>query len=81
MRPLFIRIFALAMLTNSILAFGASSPCKDEKASACPAPAASASQTTDDEHCAKKTKKEKKMNKKSDQQKQDDDYPGYGVFG
>jgi ribosomal protein L12E/L44/L45/RPP1/RPP2 len=80
MRPLFIRIFALAMLTNSMLAFGASSPCKDEKASACPAPAASASQTTD-EHCAKKTKKEKKMKKKSDQQKQDDNYPGYGVFG
>jgi len=80
MRPLFIRIFALAMLTNSILAFGASSPCKDEKTCACPALAASASQT-DDEHCAKKTKKEKKMKKKSDQQKQDDDYPGYGVFG
>jgi len=81
MRPLFIRIFALAMLTNSILAFGASSPCKDDKTSACPAPAASAPQTNDDEHCAKKLRKEKKMKKKKDQQKQDDDYPGYGVFG
>lgn len=80
MKPLFIRIFALTMLTNSILAFGASAPCKDEKAPACPAPAASAPQTNDDEHCAKKMKKEKKM-KKSDQQKQDDNYPGYGIFG
>lgn len=81
MRLLLIRIFALAMLTNSILAFGASSSCKDEKMPACPAPAASATQTNDDAHCAKKTKKEKKMKKKSDQQKQDDNYPGYGVFG
>lgn len=81
MKLLFIRIFALAVLTNSILAFGASSPCKDEKTSACLAPAASAPQTNDDEHCAKKMKKEKKMKKKSDQQKQDDNYPGYGVFG
>jgi len=81
MRPLFIRIFALAMLTNSIMAFGANAPCKDEKATACAAPAASASQTTDDEHCAKKMKKDKQMKKKSDQQKQDDDYPGYGIFG
>lgn len=83
MRPLFIRIFTLAVLTNSILAFGASSPCKDEKTSACPAPAASTPQTNDDEHCAKKMKKEKKMKmkKKGDQQKQDDNYPGYGVFG
>lgn len=82
MRPLFIRIFALTMLTNSILAFGASSPCKDEKMPACPAPAASTSQTNDDEHCAKKMmKKEKKMKKKSDPEKQDENYPGYGVFG
>ena len=81
MRTLFIRIFALAMLTNSILAFGASSPCKDEKASACPAPAASAPQTNNDEHYAKKMKKEKKMKNKSDQQKQDDNYPGYGIYG
>lgn len=81
MRLLFIRIFALAMLTNSVLAFGASSPCKDEKMSACPAPAAGTSQTSDDEHCAKKMKKEKKTKKKGEQQKQDDNYPGYGVFG
>ena len=81
MRSLFIRIFALAMLTNSILAFGAGSPCKDEKTTACPAPAVSAPQNNDDEHCAKKMKKEKKMKKKNDQQKQDDNYPGYGIFG
>jgi hypothetical protein len=82
MRLLFIRIFALAILTNSILAFGASSPCKDEKMPACPAPAASAPQTNDDEHCAKKMKKEKQMKKKkSDQEKQDDNYPGYGIYG
>jgi hypothetical protein len=81
MRPLFIRIFALAMLTNSILAFGASSPCQDEKASACPVPAANTPQTNDDEHCAKKMKREKKTKKKSDPQKQDDNYPGYGIYG
>ena len=81
MGPLFIRIFASAILANSLLAFGASSPCKDEKKTACPAPVASAPQTSDDEHCAKKMKKEKKMKKKSDQQKQDDNFPGYGVFG
>lgn len=81
MKPLLIRIFALAMLTNSILAFGASSPCKEEKTSACPAPVASAPQTNDDEHCAKKMKKEKKTKKKNDQQQQDDNYPGYGIFG
>lgn len=81
MRLLFIRIFALTMLTNSILAFGANSPCEDKKMPACPVPAASAPQTNDDEHCAKKTKKEKKAKKKGDQQKQDDNYPGYGVFG
>ena len=81
MRLLFIRIFALAMLTNSVMAFGASSPCKDEKMPACPAPAASTSQTSDDEHCAKKMKKEKKTKKKGDQQKQDDNYPGYGIYG
>jgi hypothetical protein len=51
------------MLTNSILAFGASSPCKDEKTSACPAPVASASQTTDDEHCAKKNEEGKENEK------------------
>jgi hypothetical protein len=81
MKLLFIRIFALAILTNSILAFGASAPCKDEKVSDCPTPAASATQTNGDERCANKTKKEKKMKKKSDQQKQDDNYPGYGIYG
>ena len=80
MKPWFIRIFASAMLTHSILAFGAGSPCKDEKMPACPAPVASAPQTSDDEHCAKKVKKEKKVKKKRDPEKQDN-YPGYGVFG
>ncbi|HET8888573.1 MAG TPA: hypothetical protein VFQ41_06690 [Candidatus Angelobacter sp.] len=81
MKPWFIRIFASAILANSLLAFGASAPCEDKKMPACPVPAASAPQTNDDEHCPKKMKKEKKIKKKTDQQKQDDNYPGYGVFG
>jgi ribosomal protein L12E/L44/L45/RPP1/RPP2 len=81
MKPWFIRIFASAILANSLLAFADSSPCKDKKMAACPAPAASAPLASDDDHRHKRMKKEKKMKKKNDQQKQDDNYPGYGVFG
>ena len=82
MKSLFIRIFALAVLTNSILAFGASSPCKDEKTPVkCPPTAASSPQSTEDQHCDKQMKKEKKMKKKSNEHKEDENYPGYGIFG
>jgi hypothetical protein len=81
-KSLFIRIFALAVLTNSILAFGASSPCKDDKMPApCAPPAASSPQNSDDQHCDKQMKKEKKMKKKSNEHKEDENYPGYGIFG
>ncbi|HEY2913329.1 MAG TPA: hypothetical protein VGK21_08215 [Candidatus Angelobacter sp.] len=82
MKLLFVRIFALTMLTNSIFAFGASSPCKDEKMPAtCSPPVAAAPQSGEDQHCASKAKKEKKMKKKLKEQKQDDNYPGYGIYG
>jgi hypothetical protein len=87
MKSSFIRIFALAMLANSILAFGASSPRKDDKMPApCSPPAASSPQSTEDQHCDKQMKKEKKMKKKSDEHKsnehqEDENYPGYGIFG
>ena len=85
MKSLFIRIFVLAVLTNSILAFGASSPCKDDKmAPACTPPAASSPQSTEDQHCDKQMKKEKKVKKKQQQHnehKEDENYPGYGIFG
>jgi hypothetical protein len=82
MKSLFMRIFALAVLANSILAFGASSPCKDDKMSAlCQPPAASLPQSTEEQHCDKQMKKEKKMKKKSNEPKEDENYPGYGIFG
>ena len=82
MKSLFIRIFALAVLTNSVLAFGASSPCKGDKMPApCSPPAASSLQNTDDQHCDKQMKKDKKMKKKSNEHKEDENYPGYGIFG
>jgi hypothetical protein len=84
MKTLFIRIFTLAMLTNSMLAFGARSPYKDDKTPATAtssAPAAAAHQSSEDQHCDNKMKKEKKMKKKNKEQKQDDNYPGYGIYG
>ena len=82
MKSLFIRIFALVILTTPMLAFDASSSCKDEKAPAtCSPQAAVMSQTAEDQHCDNKMKKEKKMKKKMKEQKQDDSYPGYGIYG
>lgn len=82
MKSSFIRIFALAILTTPMLAFGASSSCKDEKAPPpCSPQAVAVSETTEDQHCGKKMKKEKKMKKKMKEQKQDDSYPGYGIYG
>ena len=70
------------MLTSSILAFGASSPCKDEKMPAtCSPQAAGAPQGAEDQHRDNKMNKEKKMKKKIKEQKQDDHYPGYGIYG
>ena len=82
MKSLFIRIFALTLLTTPMLAFGASSSCKDEKAPpSCSPQAAATSPTAEDQHCDSKMKKEKKMKKKMKEQKQDDSYPGYGIYG
>jgi hypothetical protein len=82
MKSLFMRIFALAVLTNSILAFGASSSCKDDKPAApCKPPAASSPQSTEEQHCDKQMKKDKKTKKKSNEHKEDENYPGYGIFG
>jgi ribosomal protein L12E/L44/L45/RPP1/RPP2 len=82
MKALFIRIFALTVLANSMLAFGASSPGKDDKMPATSStPVAAAPQSGEDQHCDNKMKKEKKMKKKTEDQKQDDNYPGYGIFG
>lgn len=86
MKLSFIRIFALTMLANSVLAFGASSPYKDEKLPAACSPQAAAEavpQSGEDQQCDKKMKKEKekKTKKKVKEQKQDDNYPGYGIYG
>ncbi|HKV93791.1 MAG TPA: hypothetical protein VJW20_14690 [Candidatus Angelobacter sp.] len=82
MKALFIRIFALTLLTNSILVFGASSPGKDDKTPAASSPpAATAPQSSEDQHCDTKVRKEKKMKKKTNEQKPEDNYPGYGIFG
>jgi len=82
MKSLFIRIFTLTVLTNSILAFGASSPCKENKLpTTCMPPASSSAQSAEDQHCDKQMKKEKKMKKKGNEPKQDENYPGYGIYG
>ena len=82
MKTLLMRTFALAILTNSILAFGASSPAKNDKMPATDsAAAASAPQSREDKQNEKKMKKAKKLKEKSDEQKRNDDYPGYGIYG
>ena len=83
MKSFFIRIFAVAALANSIFAFGASSPCKDDKPAPCSPPVVSSPQSTEDRHCDKQMKKEKekKMKKHSNESKEDENYPGYGIFG
>ena len=81
MKALFIRIFALTVLTNSMLAFGASSPGDDDKMPATSSPPVAAPESGGDQHCDHKMKKEKKMKQKTDKSKEDDNYPGYGIFG
>ena len=82
LKALFIRIFALTVLTNSMLAFGASSPGDDDKMPATSSPpVAAAPESGGDQHCDNKMKKEKKMKQKTDKSKEDDNYPGYGIFG
>ena len=81
MKTLLMRTFALAILTNSILAFGASSPNKHDKKTATDSTAAaSAQQSREDKQNEKKMKKEKKLKEKTNE-KRNDDYPGYGIYG
>jgi len=81
MKTLLMRTFALAILTNSILAFGASSPAKNDKMPATDsAAAASAPQSREDKQNEKKMKKENKLKEKTNE-KRNDDYPGYGIYG
>lgn len=83
MKTLFIRIFLLAMLGNSILVFAGDSPTHDDKMStACPPAAAGTAQSSEGQQSDKrKMKKEKKSKKKDKDHKEDDNYPGYGNFG
>ena len=78
MKTLLMRTFALAILTNSILAFGASSPRKHGKMPATDSTAAA--QSREDQKNEKKMKKEKKLKEKTNE-KRNDDYPGYGIYG
>jgi hypothetical protein len=81
MKTLLMRTFALAILTNSVLAFAASSPAKNDKTPATDsAAAASAPQSKEDQQNEKKMKKEKKLKEKTNE-KRNDDYPGYGIYG